>query len=160
MESDSYAPGETVKANVFLRTYKGERQRVHVALPLPVDLPEGSYTATVGDDLANARAELRDNPLLNYPQTLDQLFEGLQIITGVKRTNLTVRLPLVGSGVSLGGKTLPNLPGSMVQIMSNSRRSGVQQVGSAVVARQPTDWVIQGSDSLRFTVAKNKKISD
>jgi hypothetical protein len=28
-----------------------------------------------------------------------------------------------------------------------------------VVARHATDWVIQGADSLRFTVAKNKKVS-
>src|SRR5205823_6208499 len=34
METDTYAPGETVKANVFLRTYKGVRQRVPVALTL------------------------------------------------------------------------------------------------------------------------------
>jgi hypothetical protein len=160
METDTYAPGETVKANVFLRTFKGARHRVPVALPLPADLPEGSYSATVGDDLVSARQELRDNPLVNYPQTLDQLFQGLQIITSVKRTNLTVRLQLTGGGVALGGKTLPNLPGSMVQILSNGRRSGVQQLGSAVVARHPTDWVILGSDSLRFTVAKHKKVSE
>ncbi|HWY86956.1 MAG TPA: hypothetical protein VNX28_09545 [Gemmataceae bacterium] len=159
METDTYAPGATVKANVLLRTYKGTRQHVPVTLTLPADLPEGSYTATLGDDLACARLELRDNPLLNYPTTVDQLFQGLRIITGVKRTNLTVRLALTGSGVVFEGKALPNLPPSMVQILSNSRRSGVQPLTSAVVARHATDWVIQGADSLRFTVAKNKKVS-
>ncbi len=159
METESYAPGDIVKANVFLRTYKGAHQRVPITLRLPDDLPDGNYTATLGDDLACARQELRDNPLLNYPQTLDQLFQGLQIITGVKRTNLTVRLALAGTGVALGGKSLPHLPAGMVQILSDSRRSGVQQLGSAVIARQATDWVIQGSENLRFTVAKNKKVT-
>jgi hypothetical protein len=160
METDAYCPGDTVKASVFLRTYKGGRQRVPVSLKLPSDLPEGSYTATLGDDLACARQELRDNPLLNYPQTLDQLFQGLQIITGVKRTNLTIRLPVSGNGVAVGGKALPNLPAGMVQILSGSRRSGVQQISSSIIARQPTDWVIQGADTLRFTVAKNKKFTE
>ena len=160
MESDTYAPGETVKANVFLRTFKGTKLRVPVALNLPADLPEGIYSASVSDDLANARQELRDNPLINFPQTtLEQLFQGLQVITGVKRTNLTVRLALTGSGVAVAGNSLPNLPPSMVQIMSNSRLSGAQPLGSTSVARHPTDWVIQGSDSLRFTVAKNKKVT-
>jgi hypothetical protein len=159
LEADTYAPGETVRANVFVRTFKGDRQRIPVTLTLPSDLPDGSYTATLGDDLANARQELRDNPLLNYPQTMDQLFQALQIITGVKRTNLTIRLQLTGSGVAVAGKSLPNLPPGMVQILSSGRRSGVQQLGSAVVSRHPTDWVIQGSDSLRFTVAKNKRLS-
>jgi hypothetical protein len=159
IETDTYAPGETVKATVFLRTFKGARQRVPIALPLPADIPEGSYTAMLGDDLASARQELRDNPLINYPQTLDQLFQGLHIITGIKRTNLTVRLQLAGNGVAVGGKALPNLPPSMVQIMAGSRRGGAQQLGSAIVARHPTEWVIQGADSLRFTVAKNKKVT-
>jgi SpoIVB peptidase S55 len=159
METDTYAPGETVKAIVVLRTYKGTRQRVPVSLTLPADLPEGSYTATVSDDVASARQELRDNPLVNFPQNTDQLFKGLQIITGVKRTTLTVRLPLTGSGVAVGGKALPNLPPSMVQMLSNSRHSGAQSLGSAVVTRQPTEWVIQGAESLRFTVAKNTKVT-
>jgi len=159
MESETYAPGETVKAVVVLRTYKGVKQRVPVTLTLPADLPEGTYTATVADDLANARQELRDNPLINFPQSTDELFQGLRIITNVKRTNLTVRLPLNGNGVAVGGKTLPNLPPSMVQILSNSRRSGAQALGSAIVSRQPTEWVIQGADSLRFTVAKNTKVT-
>ena len=159
METDTYAPGETVRANVYLRTYKGGRQRIPVSLTLPADLPEGSYSATVGDDLANARQELRDNPTLNYPQNLDQLFQGLQVLTDVKRTSLTIRLPLSGTGVAVSGKALPSLPPSMVHILSNTRRSGAQQLSSALVARQPTDWVILGSDNLRFTVAKNKKVS-
>ncbi len=159
MDTETYAPGETVKAIVVLRTYKGNRQRVPVSLTLPADLPEGSYSATVADDLAVARQELRDNPLVNFPQNTDQLFKGLQIITSVKRTNLTVRLPLAGSGVAVDGKALPNLPPSMVQMLSNSRHSGAQSLGSAVVTRQPTEWVIQGTESLRFTVAKNSKVT-
>src|SRR5205823_12635107 len=62
METDTYAPGDTLKANVYLHSYKGARQRLPVALTFPADLPEGSYTATLGDDLAYARQELRDNP--------------------------------------------------------------------------------------------------
>lgn len=157
LESDVYAPGETVKATVFLRTYKGSRQRFQIALPLPADLPEGSYVATVSDDLANARQELRDNPLLANPQTVDQLFQSLHVITGAKRTNLTVRLAISGTGVMVDGKSLPNLPGSMVQILGAGRRTGAQTINSALVARHATEWVIGGSDSLRFTVAKNKK---
>ncbi len=85
METESYAPGDTVKANVCLRTYKGARQRVPVALRLPDDLPDGTYTATLGDDLgrvparscATTRCSITRRPWTNS-------FKGLQIITGVK----------------------------------------------------------------------------
>jgi hypothetical protein len=156
VEADTYAPGETLKAVVFLRPYKGPRQRVPVTLDLPADLPEGNYTATVGDDLANARQIIRDNPNLSNPQNLDHVFEGLKVLTSVRRTNLVVRLSLGGTGVALEGQSLPNLPPSMVQILGSSRRTGSQTMNGALVSRRATDWVVQGSDSIRFTVAKNK----
>jgi hypothetical protein len=157
VEADTYSPGETLKAVVFLRPFKGLRERVPVTLELPADLPEGTYTATVGDDLANARQLIRDNPNLTNPQNLDQLFESLKVMTSVKRTNLVVRLPLGGTGVALEGKSLPNLPPSMVQIFGSSRRTGSQTMNGSLVSRRATDWVVQGSDTIRFTVAKNKQ---
>jgi SpoIVB peptidase S55 len=159
-ESEVYAPGETLKANVLLRPYKGIRQRFPVTLPLPADLPEGSYTAQVGDDVANARQELRDNPNLAYPQDVDQLFQAVNLQLAAKRTNLVVRVPTQATGVALGGKSLPNLPPSMVHILSNSRRTGAQAMSGALVARTATPWVIVGSDTIRFQVAKNKHLTD
>jgi hypothetical protein len=158
LSSDTYAPGDTVQATVFVRPYKGPRQRQTVRLKLPNDLPEGSYTAYVCDDLANARYELRDHPPLNNPQTLDQVFQALRVQTGVKRTDLVLRVPIQAVGVALEGKSLPNLPPSMVQILGASRRTGAQTISGALVARQGTDWVVQGSESVRFKVSKNKKV--
>ena len=158
LDSEAYAPGETVKVNLFVRPYRGARQRLPVTLNLPADLPEGTYTATVCDDVTNTRQELRDNPNLGSPQDLKQIFEALKIMTEAKRTNLVVRVPLSNVGVALEGKSLPNLPGSMVQILGNSHRSGAQAMGGALVARHPTDWVFQGTESVRFTVTRNKKI--
>src|SRR5262249_40178381 len=129
-----------------------------VTLKLPADLPEGNYTATVCDDQANARAELRDNPNLNSPNDLDQLFEMLKVQTAAKRTNLVVRVPIAAAGVALNGKSLPNLPPSMVHILSTTRRTGAQPMGGALVSRRATEWVVQGSDSVRFTVSKNKRV--
>jgi hypothetical protein len=156
-DSETYAPGETLKATVFIRPYKGQRERLPVALKLPADLPEGTYTATVCDDVSNARQDMRDNPNLNNPQNLEQLFESLRVQTDAKRTSLVVRVPLAGVGVALAGKALPNLPPSMVQILGNTRRTGAQTMSGALVSRRPTPWVVQGAETLRFTVAKNKK---
>jgi hypothetical protein len=160
LASDTYEPGETVKATVFLSPYKGTRQRVAVSLKLPSDLPEGPYVATIGDDLLNARLTLRDNPTLSNPSNLDQVFEAVRLQTSVQRTNLTMRLPVPQAGVAVNGKTLPNLPPSMVRILGNSRRSGAQTLNSALVARQPTEWVIQGSEAVRFQVVRHKKTTD
>jgi hypothetical protein len=160
LATDTYEPGETIKATVFLRPYKGVRQRVPVSLPLPADLPEGPYVATICDDLLNARLALRDNPTLTNPANLDRVFEAVRVQTSVKRTNLVMRVPVSDAGVALGDRTLPHLPPSMVQILGNGRRTGAQTLSSALVSRQPTDWVIQGSEVVRFTVVRHKKTKD
>ena len=158
LESDTLSPGETLKATITLRPFKGPRQRVALEVKLPVDMAEGSYTAMIGDDLNNARAELRDNPHLAAPQNLDNQFQMIRLQLNAKRTNLAMRIPLnTGAGVATGGKTLSNLPPSMVQILSSSKRTNAQTLYSALVARAGTSYVIQGADSLRFQVTKNKR---
>lgn len=159
LESDIVSPGETLKAVVSLRPYKGLRQRVPLTLKVPIDFPEGSYTASITDELNSARQDLRDNPNLSNPPDIDHLFQSVQIQTGAKRTTLVLRLPTPAVGVAMNGKSLPNLPPSMVQILAQSRRTGVQHISGALVARQPTEWVIQGNDSVRFAVSRNKSTS-
>ena len=158
LERGRYAPGETVKAVVTLRAYKGERHRVPMSLALPVDFPEGNYNVQFGDDLAQARAELRDNPGLLFPRTQDDVYQALGIVTRAKRTNLVMRLPAQETGVAVEGKPLPHLPGSMVQILTGTKRTGVQQIGGWIVSREATAFVISGpGDSVRFTVAKDAR---
>jgi hypothetical protein len=128
-------------------------------LKLPADLAEGTYTATICDDVACARFALRDDPTLNFPSDLDHVFKALAVQTQVRRSNLVLRVPLsAAAGVALDGKALPNLPPSMVQLLSNTRKSGAQTVGAALVSRQATDWVISGSEAVKFEVMKNKKV--
>jgi hypothetical protein len=160
LDSDLYAPGDTVHATVFVRPYKGLRQRVALDLKLPADLPEGNYLATVCDDMTNARFKMRENPALLNPQSLDQLLDTLKVQTEVKRTKLVLRVPIPAGGVALDGKSLPDLPPSMVEILASSRRTGAQPITSALIAAQPTSWVVQGSEVVRFSVSKNKRTMD
>jgi hypothetical protein len=156
--SETYAPGETVQLSVFVRPYRGERERLPISLKLPDDLPEGAYSLTICDDLNNARLDIRDNPILSNPQTVEQILDTIKVQTAAKRTNLVVRLPLRDTGVALEGKALPQLPPSMVQVLSNTRRGSAQALSSALVSRQKTDWILSGSDTVKIVVSKNKKM--
>jgi hypothetical protein len=159
LESDTYAPGDTLKATAFLKPYKGVRQRMPVSLKLPADLPEGNYSATICDDQMNVRSLMRENPNLNSPQDVNQLLESVQTLLSVKRTHLVLRVPTGPNGVALGGKSLPNLPGSMVQIIGNGKRTGSQPIGGSLVSYETTEWIIQGSETVKFTVTKNNKVT-
>jgi hypothetical protein len=157
LDAEAYAPGDTLRAAVYVRPFKGERRRLSVSLKLPADLPEGRYAATLCDAPTNARLTLRDHPTLDNPTNLEQVLEALRVQTATRRTNLVLRVPTGPSGVAAGGKALPDLPPSMVHVLANSRRTGARAVSGALVARQPTDWVLQGSETVRFSVAQNKK---
>jgi hypothetical protein len=160
LDSDTYAPGDKVRATALLRPFRGELCRIPVELKLPADLPEGSYTATLCDDQNRARLALRDDPTLANPHSTRALLDAVQLQLGVKRTNLVLRVPVGATGVAVGGRSLPKLPGSMVEVLGNGRRTGAQPVGEALVARHPTEWVIQGSETVRFNVAARKQIVD
>jgi hypothetical protein len=159
LDANVYRPGDTVTATVFVRPYKGAQQRVTVKLALPADLPEGLYTATVMDDVSNARADIRANPVLYNPTSAEQVLEALKVQSQAKRNHLVLRLPTGSRGVAANGKALPDLPPSMVRILANTRRTGAIPVGSAVVGRKATDWVILGADSVSFLVSKVKNRS-
>src|SRR5262249_42445394 len=132
LDSETYAPGDTVKARVFLRPFKGDLKSVTATLKLPPDLPEGSYTVTACDDLTNVRQTIRDNPVLSSPSDVAQVLESVRTQMAAKRTCLVLRLPTGPTGVAMSGKALPNLPQSMVTILGNQRRTGSQTVGSAL----------------------------
>ncbi len=113
---------------------------------------------TACDDVSNTRLNLRNNPNLFSPQSVEQVLESLHLQMAARRTNLVLRVPVDAAGVALAGKSLPNLPPSMVHILGNSRRTGAQTMSGALMARKPTEWVIQGSEAVRITVSKTSHV--
>lgn len=159
LDSETYTPGDTLKGTVYLKPYKGPRQRLPVRLKLPADLPPGTYSAVICDDVTNTRHTLRESPVLYNPTNLDQLIDALEVQIAAQRLNLVVRVPLADTGVAFDGQALADLPASMVEMLANTRRSGAQTMNDALVSEQPTDWVIQGSQVVKFSVVKNKRLS-
>jgi len=156
LDAEAVAPGDTLKATVSLRPFKSEPVRQRIELKIPRDMPEGSYTLLISDDLTRARADLRDRPDINFATSVDGYLKGLESLTSAKRTVLSARVPLKAAGVAVGKQTLPNLPPGMVQLLGQTRKTGTQLLGSSVSSRQPTEWVIVGYDSIPFNVAPRR----
>ncbi len=156
LDSDAYEPGAEVRASVFLRPYKGAPRRLTATLKLPDDLPEGDYAVTAAAETEAARLALHDDPNLNNPQDVDQVLRAVRLQTEAKRTRLTLRVPLGPSGVAVGGKSLPDLPAGVVQVLGTGRRTAAQPICSALTSSQPTDWVLEGSETAHFTVVRHK----
>lgn len=157
LNAESYAPGDTVRATVYLRPYRGRPIKMPVSVKLPIDLADGSYTLSLLDEVSAARLDLRGRPDLLVPQNEERMIDGLRLLTAAKRTNLVARLPLPAGGVALDGKPLADLPASMVQILGQTRRTEVLPMSAAAVGRAATSWTLYGSQTVNVNVARAKR---
>lgn len=157
LDAEVYEPGEKVTAHVELEPFQGAPQRLDLAVPLPKNLPAGTYPILICDSMMSIRAELRNQPHLLVPESLDQLERVLALQVAERRTNLYARVMTREQGVSTAGAALPELPASLAQILTSRRQSGVLPIRTEIVVRRETPWVIEGSQLLSFQVVEDKK---
>ena len=155
LASDRLQPGQTLRAFVTLKPFKGDRQTVEVDLPLPADLAEGSYEAFVCDMTNSLRRQLRNEPSLMEPRDLEGVIKSIRVQTTPRRTALSLHVPLPDRGLAVQGQILPNLPGSARAILSTNRRSQEPAVRADLVQVAETPWVVEGAHSLKFSVVKD-----
>jgi hypothetical protein len=155
LASDRVEPGQTLKAFVTLKPFKGDRKTVEIDLPLPADLEEGQYEASLCDMANSLRRRFRNEPALMEPRDLDGLLQALRIQTAPKRTAITLHVLLPERGLAVQGQPLPNLPGSARAVFSSGRQSPEPAVRSDLTSTVETPWVVEGLQTLRFTVAKD-----
>lgn len=159
LASDRLEPGQTLRASVTLKPHKGERQTVPIALALPADLPEGTYDLTVCDATTSVRRRIRNEPALAEPRDVDGLLDLLRLQTHLRRTTLYLHVPLPERGYSVHGQALPNLPGSARAVFASGRQTTEPPIRTDLVREADTPWVIEGGQSLRFTVVKDAAVS-
>ncbi len=159
LASDRLEPGEDLRATVTLKPFKGERQTVEAVLTLPKDLEEGQYEASLCDMSNSLRRKFRNEPTLLDPRDLEGVVEAIRVQTAAKRTTLSLHIPLPDRGLSVEGQSLPDLPPSVRAVFSSTRHSPEPALRSDLVTAVDTPWVLEGVQSLRFTVVKNTGLS-
>ena len=105
--SDRLEPGQTLKAFVTLKPFKGERQTVEVALPLPrrprrrgpTRRPSATWpTASAAGSATSPRCWSR--------ATSDGVLEAIRLQTEPQRTALYLHVPLPDRGLAVQGQAL------------------------------------------------------
>jgi SpoIVB peptidase S55 len=159
LASDRVEPGQTLKAFVTLKPYKGDRQVVEVDLPLPLDFPEGAHEASICDINASLRRKFRNEPQLQETRDVEGLLRAIRSQIDASRTMLTLQVAGPDRGLAVQGQALPNLPGSARAVFTSNRQSAEPAVRADLVGSIETGWVIEGSQTIKFTVAKDTGLS-
>lgn len=159
LQSVTVEPGRPLKAFVTLKPYKGERQVVEASLTIPEDFPEGGHEVLVCDLNTSSRRRMKNDPILNEPRDLEGILDSLRAQTGPRRTEVFLHVQRPDKGLAVNGVALPSLPGSAQAAFGSKRRSPAAAIRSDLIAASATPWVLDGSQTIQFTVAKDAGLS-
>jgi len=154
LERHAYKPGQTVRGKVTLRPFRAPRTTVDVALELPEDLPDGSYTLRVSDGAGLLRSRQAEMPHRFEPRTVEQLFRAVQEVVEPRMDRLYVSMQLPGGGVAVKKDELEHLPGSWADILGRAAPRDTSPYKRSKTVEFKTQYVMGGSASAGFTVQK------
>ncbi len=153
--NDRIEPGQTLRLNAILRPYKGERRTQTLELAIPADFPEGSHELVVCDMTRSLQRRMRNTPGLLEPKNSEALITLLRERAEPTRTALFLHVSRPGKGLAVSGQAMPDLPGSVRSILTSPRSTGEPPVQSDLTAAIETPWVVEGSQSIHFTVSRD-----
>jgi hypothetical protein len=159
LASDRVEPGRSLEAFVTIKPHKRDREVVVLKLPIPADMPEGSYEASVGDVSNALRRRFRNEPQLTEPRDVAGVVRLIRAQTDLSRKAISIAVQRPDRGVTVQGQSLPSLPGSVRAVFNTPRQTPEPGIRSDLTAEVETPWVIEGSQSLRFTVTKDRGLS-
>jgi len=139
MDQHEVRPGDTLKAVIGLRNYRGEPASVPVSVPIPADLRTSEVQLFVGD--ADA-ALMMDEPPRVPPQTLDQMLDRLRLTRS--HQNVCVKLLQTAPGLSVEGKNLPDLPPSVAAQFA-SPNSNTEKATLSRITLWETNFPVAGT---------------
>jgi hypothetical protein len=122
-----------------------------VKIKIPDDVAPGSSIKIIVCDAMNSKMlEMTSAPGRFSPSSFEQLIRHLE--DGERNNNIIVKIRLNKKGLTYMGEDFPSLPNSFLSIMSLSNQSGVTPLRSEIVKRIPTEWLINGKQTINLFV--------
>ena len=156
LDSNVVEPGQTLRARVVLLPYKGLRVVETLDMPIPEQMEPGVYGLQVCDASTSERQDLSNAPHLRTPRNISQVFRLARFRH--RRNRLFGRVSYQVRGLALGGKALPDLPDSMLQILKTPKQTGATPIKKSLTVHKTVPWVVSGSLTIPFAVAREKRV--
>ena len=145
------SPGEEVLLDIRLRPYTRDYTSIPVKIKIPDDVAPGSSIQAIVCDAMNSKMlEMATAPGHFSPSSFKQLIDHFE--DGERNDNIIVKIRLNRKGLTYMGEDFPSLPNSFLSIMSLSNQSGVTPLWSEIVKQIPTDWIINGKQTITLFV--------
>lgn len=146
IEEDTPESGEEIVVNARFRTYRGGLVIKTFTLPLPEDLPEGTYKVQVGPSRSIGQHKYK-------PGSLPELFSLLKHQSR-PMNEVAVSLEIPKVSLTSGSDRLDNIPPSTVGGLMGESSSEVIVQSDRVVKRKELSWVVNGKQEISIEVNK------
>jgi hypothetical protein len=153
-----FRPGETVKAYVAYKPFRGSEGILPVELQLPQSLPQGTYQLIISDAQRWFQDEQQAEPFRFTAGSLKEVFGVLNDAASIRQNAIYLRLLRQADGVAVGRTALSQLPSSRRQILLGAGRSNITPFVSSTMKIVPTDMVMAGSAEFAITVDPKAKV--
>jgi len=150
-------PGDPVRLNLDFTAWRGDTFRRTVEVRVPEDAPSGAYHLFVGDgpSVDAARLSIERAAPVNIRQALE-LMRSFH-----SRSDLLVMGVAPGSGLTVAGEVMPNLPGSVRSIWSAASSGSAVPLRLAVVQQdvEPMGVPVEGLVRVDLRVERREPLT-
>lgn len=150
-------PGERVLLNLDFTAWRGDGFRKTVEVRVPEDAPSGPYHLFVGDgpSIDAARLAIQRASPVNIRQALEMMR------SFHSRSDLMVLGVAPGSGLTVAGEVMPNLPGSMRSIWSAAASGSAVPLRLAVMQQdvEPMSVPVEGLVRVDLRVERREPLT-
>lgn len=154
----TWHPGDTLKAFVLHRPFRGAEAILPIEMQLPRELPDGEYFLSVSDWISYLNEEQASKPFRFVAENVDEIFDVISDVMSVQQKALYIRLLREADGVAVGRTAMPHLPSSRRQIILSAGRSNTTPFVSSTVKTLPTEYVMSGSAQFAITIERDTKV--
>ena len=151
-----FRPGEDIQATVVFQPYLDQVVTERVMVHIPEDAEDGQMSLLVTNAASHLTWQRTRAPEKYRPRNVEQLMNILR--EGESGYNLITELSTPKLGMTIQGEEYPELPFSMLYVMSSPAQSGeggFTRGTTLSVQTHPMPYVIIGSRTLRISVDRN-----
>jgi hypothetical protein len=150
--------GDSLDVDLTFRRSSRVVETRRVRVRVPPSAPAGDLTVRVGDATETDRWEMQRAPDLYKPETFDQLADLIE--SDRSSDKVYVQLYRAVGGAVVGGKEISQAPGSVLQVLGSSPKSGESAATKGATLTEvsvPLGRVVRGMESATVTVIPGRR---
>lgn len=115
--------GEAFSVQVTVEAYRSAKRRCEMRVPVPKDMPPGTYELTVCGAYDYQRIVRRRAPYKLVARDMDTLIDALDFVLNMDRDRLYFVLELPSRGLALERQEMPRLPATKALVLRSTKKT-------------------------------------